>query len=72
MLSDDFLNQIYKNRHEYIEDKIQMEYHERIKKIKEVNKEERNSIKMSIISELYYKEGFKDGIEFVINYIKKI
>ena len=70
MLSEEFLNQIYKNRQKEVEDKINKEYHERIKQIK--NKEEKENIKLSIISELYYKEGFKDGINFVSNYIQKI
>lgn len=70
MLSEEFLNQIYKNRQQEVEEKISKEYHKRIKQIK--NEEEKENIKLSIISELYYKEGFKDGINFVSNYIKKI
>lgn len=72
MLSEEFLNQIYKNRQEKVEEKIQKEYHKRIKEIKESNKEERENIKQGIISELYYKEGFRDGINFITNYIQKI
>lgn len=72
MLSEEFLNQIYKNRQEKVEEKIQKEYHKRIKEIKENNKEERENIKQGIISELYYKEGFRDGINFITNYIQKI
>ncbi len=70
MLSEEFLNQIYKNRQEQVEEKVNKEYHKRIKEIK--NEEEKENIKLSIISELYYKEGFKDGINFVSNYIQKI
>lgn len=72
MLSEEFLNQIYKNRHEEVDEKIQQEYYKRIKEIKEKNIEEKENIKLGIISELYYKQGFKDGINFVSNYIKKI
>lgn len=72
MLSEEFLNQIFKSRHENIEENIQEEYHRRIKKINIKNEEERNNKKMSIISELYYKQGFRDGIDFIINYIEKI
>lgn len=72
MLSEEFLNQIFKNRHENIEINIQEEYHNRIKKINIKDDEERNNKKMSIISELYYKQGFRDGINFVVNYIEKI
>lgn len=70
MLSEEFLNQIYKNRQQEVEEKISKEYHKRIKQIK--NEEEKENIKLSIISELYYKEGFKDGINFISNYIQKI
>ena len=70
MLSEEFLNQIYKNRQEQVEEKVNKEYHKRIKEIK--NEEEKENTKLSIISELYYKEGFKDGINFVSNYIQKI
>lgn len=71
MLSEEDLNKIYKKRQEQIELNIHEEYHERIKEINENNQEEKNNIKMSIISELYYKQGFKDGINFIINHIKK-
>lgn len=62
MLSEEFLNQIYKTRQEQIDEKISKEYHKRIKEIK--NEEEKDNIKLSIISELYYKQGFKDGFEY--------
>ena len=68
MFDDEILNQIFNNRLEKIEENIQKEYHERIKLIK--NKEEKNNIKMNIISELYYKEGFKDGVKFILKNIK--
>ena len=31
---------------------------------------EKDNIKLGIISELYYKQGFKDGINFIINNMK--
>ena len=71
MLNDEILNQIFENRQEKIEEKIQQEYHKRIKLITEKDEEERNNIKMNIISELYYKQGFKDGLNFIINNLKK-
>ena len=40
-------------------------------KYKETN-EERENIKQGIIAELYYKEGFKDGIDFIIKHMKKL
>ena len=52
--------------------KISDEYHRRIKDIKKENLEERENIKQGIIAELYYKEGFKDGIDFIINHMKKL
>lgn len=71
MFDDEIINQIFENMQEKIEENIQEEYHRRIKLITEKNEEERNNIKMNIISELYYKQGFKDGINFIINNIKK-
>lgn len=71
MFDDEILNQIFENMQEKIEENIQEEYHRRIKLITEKDEEERNNIKMNIISELYYKQGFKDGINFIINNIKK-
>lgn len=71
MLDNILLDEIYKKMQERIEKNIQKEYHEKIKKIKVQDIEERNNIKMSIISELYYKQGFKDGIDFIIKNINK-
>ena len=68
---DEILNEIYMKRQEIVEKNIYEEYHKRIKNIKEENLEERENIKMGIISELYYKEGFKDGVNFIINSMKK-
>ncbi len=72
MLSDEFLNQIFQNNQNKVEANISEEYHNRIKSIQIEDKEERENIKLGIISELYYKEGFKDGVDFVMNYIKKL
>ena len=68
MFNDEILNQIFENNLEKIEENIHEEYHKRVKNIK--NEEEKNNIKMNIISELYYKQGFKDGVEFVLKKIK--
>ena len=72
MLSDEILNQIYQNNQEKVDIKISDEYHSRINDIKKENLEERENIKQGIIAELYYKEGFKDGIDFIINHMKKL
>lgn len=71
MLNNILLDEIYKKMQERVEKNTQKEYHERIKKIKVQDSEERNNIKMSIISELYYKQGFRDGIDFIIKNINK-
>ena len=68
MFDDEILNQIFEKNLEKIEENIHEEYHKRVKNIK--NEEERNNIKMNIISELYYKQGFKDGVGFVLKKIK--
>lgn len=70
-MDDEILDKIFESRLEKIEENIQEEYHRRIKTIIEKDEEERNNIKMNIISELYYKQGFKDGINFVLNSLKK-
>ena len=72
MLSDEVLSQIYQNNQEKVDIKISDEYHRRIKKIKKENLEERENIKQWIIAELYYKEGFKDGVDFIIKHMKKL
>ena len=61
MLSDEFLNQIFRNNQEKIDRKISYEYHKRLKLIKEQKNEERENIKQGIIAELYYKEGFNEN-----------
>ena len=68
MIDNEMLNQIFEKNLEKIEENIHEEYHKRVKNIK--NEEERNNIKMNIISELYYKQGFKDGVEFALKNIK--
>ncbi len=68
MFDDKILNEIFENRLEKIEENIQGEYHKRVKDIK--NEEEKDNIKLSIIGELYYKQGFKDGINFMLKNIK--
>lgn len=71
MVNNEFLNKFFENRQERIEENIQEEYHKRLKLITAKDEEERNNIKMSIISELYYKQGFIDGINFIISNIEK-
>ena len=71
MINNEMLDQIFKNRQEKTEENIYEEYHKRIKLIKETEVEERNNIKMAILSELYYKQGFIDGVNFIMNNISK-
>ena len=71
MLDEEKLDEIFKNNQEFVEEKISKQYHERLKQIKEQNFEERENIKQGIIAELYYKEGFKDGLEFALDILKK-
>ena len=56
----------------FVKRKISYEYHKRLKLIKGQKNEERENIKQGIIAELYYKEGFKDGIDFIIKHMKKL
>ena len=71
MFDDQILNQIFEKNYEKIEENIHEEYHKKIKLITIKNEEERSNIKMNIISELYYKQGFKDGIKFILNSLNK-
>ena len=71
MLDDEIIKKFFESRYEKIEENIQEEYHKKIKQIKIEDIEERNNIKMNIISELYYKQGFKDGVNFIIKNMKK-
>lgn len=70
MINDEILTQIFENNLENIEEKIQKDYHQKIKQLN-LEKEERENAKMSIISELYYKQGFKDGIKYIIKLLDK-
>ena len=72
MISDEVLSQIFQNNQEKVDRKISDEYHKRLKLIKEQKNGERENIKQGIIAELYYKEGFKDGIYFIIKSMKKL
>lgn len=67
MLSDEFINNYFEDRVYSLEDKIYNQYYEQVKKIQVSNEIEKMYIKMSILSKLYYKEGFKDGIDYAIN-----
>ena len=70
MLNEELLDKIFYEMQVTIENKISKEYHKKIKEIKYDNEEEKDNIKLGIISELYYKQGFKDGINFIINNMK--
>lgn len=71
MIYDEIINQIFESKYEKIEENIYRKYYERLKIITEENEEERNNKKMNIISELYYKQGFKDGINIIIKNFSK-
>ena len=65
---NEILNKIFEKNLDKIEENIHEEYYKTIKNIK--NKKEKYNIKLNIISELYYKQGFKDGVEFALKNIK--
>ena len=70
MFNNEFFDIFFEKRQEKIEENIQQKYHKKIKEISVQDEEERNNIKMNIISKLYYEQGFKDGGEFIINIMK--
>lgn len=71
MLDEEKLQRIFENNQEKVEERINKKYHTMIKEIKENNVLERENIKQGILTEMYYKEGFLDGVEYVMDKIKK-
>lgn len=71
MFDEEKLDKIFRNNQETVEEKIAKQYHLELKKINDVNFEERENIKQGIIAELYYKEGFKDGVDYALKYLIK-
>ena len=65
MFDNEIFDIFFEKNQEKIEENIQEEYHKRIKEIYIEDEEERNNIKMNIISELYYKQGIKDGLKML-------
>lgn len=70
MIDNEIFYIFFEKRQEKIEENIQEEYHKKIKQIRAEDEEERNNIKMNIISELYYKQGIEDGLKIILNIIK--
>ena len=71
MLDEEKLQRTFENNQEKVEERINKKYHTMIKEIKESNVLERENIKQGILTEMYYKEGFLDGVEYVMDKIKK-
>ena len=59
---ENILEEIYQTRYEKLDQIII----EKIKQNKSTNQEEKKSIKNAIIMEEMYKQGFKDGINLII------
>ena len=59
---ENILEEIYQTRYEKLDQIII----EKIKQNKSTNQEEKESIKNAIIMEEMYKQGFKDGINLII------
>ena len=59
---ENILEEIYQTRYEKLDQIII----EKTKQNKSINKEEQESIKNAIIMEEMYKQGFKDGINLII------
>ena len=59
---EDIIQDIYNARYEKLDNIIIKKIH----KIKATNKEEKESIKNAIIMEEMYKQGFKDGINLIM------
>ena len=59
---ENILEEIYQTRYEKLDQIII----EKTKQTKSTNQEEKKSIKNAIIMEEMYKQGFKDGINLII------
>lgn len=59
---ENILEEIYQTRYEKLDQIII----EKIKQNKSTNQEEKESIKNAIIMEEMYKQGFKDGVNLII------
>ena len=59
---ENILEEIYQTRYEKLDQIII----EKIKQNQTINEEEKESIKNAIIMEEMYKQGFKDGINLII------
>ena len=61
---ENVIKSIYKGRYEELDKKKKKKIKENSNKIKD--EEEKNDIKNSIIMEEMYKQGFKDGVNLII------
>ena len=61
---ENVIKSIYKGRYEELDKIISKKIKENSNKIKD--EEEKNNIKNSIIMEEMYKQGFKDGVNLII------
>ncbi len=61
---ENIIKSIYKGRYEELDKIISKKIKENSNKIKD--EEEKNNIKNSIIMEEMYKQGFKDGVNLII------
>ena len=61
---ENIIKSIYKGRYEEVDKIISKKIKENSNKIKD--EEEKNNIKNSIIMEEMYKQGFKDGVNLII------
>ena len=63
---DNMLLQIYELKYEELDDIIKEKIEKEKYKLKQLQEEEKNSIKTSIIMKAMYEQGFKDGVKLII------
>ena len=63
---DNMLLQIYELKYEELDDIIKEKIEKEKYKLKQLQEEEKNSIKTSIIMKAMYEQGFKDGVNLII------
>ena len=63
---ENMLLQIYELKFEELDDIIKEKIEKEKDKLKQLKEEEKNSIKNSIIMKAMYEQGFKDGVNLII------
>lgn len=64
---ENMILQIFELKYEELDNKIKEKIKEERDRLEKVDEEEKNSIKNSIIMKAMYEQGFKDGVNLIID-----